>query len=124
MLFIRVHIATFILAGGVFSGLSYLLSGTIVALGEHLLTSPSLSLLFTSLYQFDVFKLAQLHHTYNIGSLVLGLVGFIPLYFAAKVFVHKYRQYIQAYFEKLSIVKALKATKLFRLYLQLTPQGS
>lgn len=123
VLLIKVHLASFILAVGIFKGLSYGLSGMAITVGEYLLTSDVLSGVFNTLYQFDIFKLAHLHHTYNLGSFVLGTAIAVPLYFAAKLFIEKYRQHIKAYFEQLSIVKALKATKLYTLYLSLSSQG-
>ena len=50
VLIIRVHLGSFILAVGFFSGLSYLLSPVIVQVGESLLTQPGLTGFFTSLY--------------------------------------------------------------------------
>ncbi len=120
VLLVRVHLGSFILAVGFFSGLSYLLSGVIVQLGEFILINPSLNDLFTSLYQFDLFKLAHLHHTYTLGALVLGCLLALPVYFISNTLIKKYRLHIKAFFEKLRIVKALKASKLYRLYLELT----
>lgn len=123
VLLIKVHLTSFILAAGMFKGLSYGLSAITINVGERLLTTDALSGLFNTLYQFDVFKLAHLHHTYNLGSLVLGAIIAIPLYFVSKILIEKYRQHIKAYFEQLSIVKALKATKVYTLYLGLSSQG-
>jgi len=120
VLFVRVHIGSFILAAGFFSGLSYLLSSVIVQLGEYLLTNEELNGLFTALYQLDLFKLAHFHHTYTLGAVVLGLLLALPLYFLSNTLIKKYRLHIKAFFEKLRIVKALKASKLYRLYSELT----
>ncbi len=123
VLLIKVHLASFILSVGIFKGLSYGLSGVAIGVGEYLLTSSAFSGLFSALYQFDVFKLAHLHHTYNLGALVLGSLMAIPLYFLARLLIEKYRQDIKAYFEQLSIVKALKASKIYTIYLSLSSQG-
>ncbi len=120
VLFIRVHIGSFILSVGFFSGLSYLLSGIIVQLGEYLLTNDDLTGFFTKLYQLDLFKLAHYHHTYTLGAIVLGLLLALPLYFLSNTLIQKYRIHIKAFFEKLRIVKALKASKFYRLYSELT----
>ena len=124
VLFIRVHLGSFILSVGFFSGLSYLLSPMIVTVGESLLTSNSLNSLFTMLYQLTLFKLAHWHNTYTLGAFVLGALLAIPLYFFSKIIITKYRQHIMAFFEKFRIVKALKASKFYRLYLQFSGQGS
>jgi len=124
VLLIRVHLGSFILAVSFFSGLSYLLSPLIVAVGESLLTSDSLSALFNSLYQITFFKLAHWHNTYTLGALVIGIVFAVPLYFLSKFIIEKYRVHVMAFFEKFRIVKALKASKFYRLYLQFSGQDS
>jgi len=116
VLLIRIHLGSFILAVGVFSGISYLLSPLIVQVGESILTSPALAETFTMLYQVDLFKLAHWHHTYILGAWVLGVVLCIPIYFISKVLIEKYRTHVMAFFEKFRIVQALKASKFYRLY--------
>lgn len=116
VLLIRIHLGSFILAVGVFSGISYLISPLIVQVGESILTSPALAETFTMLYQVDLFKLAHWHHTYILGAWVLGVVLCIPIYFISKVLIEKYRTHVMAFFEKFRIVQALKASKFYRLY--------
>ncbi|KGJ89098.1 DUF2062 domain-containing protein [Colwellia psychrerythraea] len=116
VLLIRVHLGSFILAVGFFSGLSYLLSPAIVQLGESLLTTPNLTVFFTSLYQLSLFKLAHWHHTYVLGAFVLGALLCAPIYFISKFIIEKYRVHIMTFFEKFRIVQALKASKFYRLY--------
>ena len=120
VLFIRVHLSSFILSVGFFSGLSYLLSSSIVLWGEFLLTHETLQGLFTTLYQLDIFKLAHLHHTYTLGALVLGSLFALPLYFVSNLLIQKYRVHIKAFFEKLRIIRVIKGSKFYRLYTQLT----
>lgn len=124
VMFIRVHLGSFILSVGFFSGLSYLLSPTIVFVGEQLLTSSALNSMFTLLYQLTLFKLAHWHNTYTLGAIVLGSCLAIPLYFFSKLIIKNYRQHIMNFFEKFRIVKALKASKFYRLYSQFSGQGS
>ena len=116
VLLIRVHLGSFILGVGFFSGLSYLLSPIIVQVGESLLTQPALTDFFTSLYQFSLFKLAHWHHTYTLGAFVLGALLSAPIYFISKFIIEKYRVHIMTFFEKFRIVKALKASKFYSLY--------
>lgn len=123
VLLIRVNFGAFLLSFGVFKGVSYLLSGAIVSVGESLLTSPGLHSLFNSLYQLSFFKLGQWHHTYTLGALVLGIVLAIPLYFVSKILIEKYRLHIMATFEKFRIVKALKASRFYRIYATISGQG-
>tara|TARA_B110001452_G_C15067535_1_gene372599 strand:+ start:120 stop:641 length:522 start_codon:yes stop_codon:yes gene_type:complete len=119
VLLIKVNFASFLVATAMFKGVNIVLAPISIAVGEWLLTANSTSGLFASLYQFDWFKLAQWHHTYNIGALVVGVLLAIPVYFIAQILIAKYRQHIKTYFEKLPLVKALKASRVFQLYQQL-----
>lgn len=122
VLFIRVHLGSFILAWGLFSGISYFLSFLAVDLGEAILTAESLSPLFTTLYQFNLFKFAHLHHTYTLGALVAGLCLAVPLYFLVCMLVNKYRVHVKTYIERFKIVKAIKASNFYRIYLKISGQ--
>jgi uncharacterized protein (TIGR03546 family) len=124
VLVIRVHLASFTLALGIFSGLGYLFSGAVVSVGESLLTAPTLQDTFTAAYQYDWFKLAHLHHTYTLGALVVGLILAVPVYFLSLTLVVKYRDHVKTFFEKLRIVKALKASKFYQLYCDITSTKS
>ncbi|ALO35700.1 hypothetical protein CMT41_13975 [Colwellia sp. MT41] len=124
VLLIRVHLGSFMLAVGIFSGMSYLLSPVIVLVGESLLTQPALTDFFTSIYQLSLFKLAHWHHTYILGAFVLGLVLCVPVYFISKVLIEKYRLHIMTFFEKFRIVQALKASKFYRLYSSFSSDSS
>jgi len=124
VLLIRVHLGSFILAVGFFSGVSYLLSPVIVQVGESILTRPELRELFTSLYQFSLFKLAHWHHTYILGALILGTLLCAPIYFISKIIIEKYRVHIMSFFEKFRIVQALKASKFYRLYTSFAGESS
>ncbi|TYK65056.1 TIGR03546 family protein [Colwellia echini] len=116
VLLVRVHLGSFILAVGFFSGVSYLLSPYIVQVGEFILTKPELNDFFTMLYQFGIFKLAHWHHTYVLGAFVLGTLLCIPVYFISKIIIEKYRVHIMTFFAKFRIVQALKASKFYSLY--------
>lgn len=124
VLFMRVHLGSFILSVGFFSGLSYVLLFMVIGVGEYLLTLEALNGQFTVLYQSTLFKLAHWHNTYTLGAIVLGSILAIPLYFFSKLIIKNYRQHIMRFFEKFRIVKALKASKFYRLYLEFSGQGS
>jgi uncharacterized protein (TIGR03546 family) len=121
---IRVHFGSFILAVSFFSGVGYLLSGLSINVGEWLLTSPALNGMFTALYQFSIFKLAHWHNTYVLGAFVVGIMLAVPMYFISQFLIVKYRIHIMAFFEKFRIVKALKASKFYRLYTSFSGEGA
>lgn len=124
VLVIRVHLGSFILATGFFSGLSYLISPVVVQIGESLLTNPDLTNAVTALYQLSIFKLAHGHHTYILGALVLGVVLAFPIYFISKFTIEKYRVHIMAFFAKFRIVQAIKASKFYGVYTALVGESS
>lgn len=123
VLLIKVHLGSFIIALGGFKLISYLLSPLIVSVGESLLTSPSLQGLFTSLYQFDWFKLAHWHNTFTLGAFVIGCLLALAVYFIVKLLIDKYRQHIKRFFEQMHIVKVLKSSRIFSIYQQFSAKG-
>jgi hypothetical protein len=54
---------------------------------------------------------------------MLGFMFSVPLYFVSKLLIEKYRVYVMGVFEKFRIVKALKASKFYRLYVQYSGQS-
>lgn len=124
VLLLRVHLGSFILAVGFFSGISYLLSSAIVEVGEYILTLPALNEMLTTLYQFTLFKLAHWHQTYILGAFILGIVLAIPVYFISKLIIEKYRVHIMTFFAKFRIIQALKASKFYSLYSSLSGGSS
>lgn len=123
VLFIRVHLGSFILSFGVFSGVSYIFSFAIVAVGESLLTANGLQGVFNTLYQSSLFQLAHWHHTYVFGSVIVSILLAIPLYFVSNFLIVKYRVHIKTFIERFKIVKALKASGFYRVYSNISGQG-
>lgn len=122
VLFIRVHLGSFILSTGLFSGVSYVFSFAIVAVGESLLTSAGLQGLFNTLYQSSLFQLAHWHHTYVFGSVIVSALLAIPFYFLLNLLIVKYRVHIKTFIDRFKIVKALKASGFYRLYSKVSGQ--
>lgn len=123
VLLIRVHLGSFILSVGIFSGIGYLFSFAMVDVGEALLTNGALAPLFNALYQMDWFKLAHWHHTLTFGGMVVGVLLALPVYFISNVLILKYRTHIRGAIERFKIVKALKASNFYRLYSSVSGQG-
>ena len=116
VLVLRVNLSAFLLSWAVFTPFYWLFGGLMAQFGDGLLQSQALQGLWTALYQFEWFRLAHLHHTLTLGSLVAALIKFVPLYFIAHWLIVRYRVHVQAYIEKFKIVKALKSSRLFQLY--------
>lgn len=123
VLLVKVNLAAFIVAFAGFKILGVILSSLINSVGYSVLTSSALNSLLTGLYQFDLFKLAHLHNTYNMGAFVIGCLLAIPVYFLSQYLVEKYRENFKTFIEQLRLVKALKASKFFGIYQQLSGSG-
>lgn len=113
---IKVNFSAFILSAGFFAGFALALSGLFANIGASLLTDLALNPFWTGLYQLTWFKLAHLHHTLTLGSLLVSLLLFIPVHFTARWLIVSYRHHIRTFIEKFKIVQALKSSRLYQMY--------
>lgn len=117
VLMIRVNITSAILACGVLSGVAYLLDPVSNRIGYVLLVEADfLKPLWTALYNLPVVPWTGFNNTLTLGSLVLALILFWPLYLALVWVVVKYREKLMAKVQKWRIVMFLKGSKLYGLY--------
>lgn len=113
---LRVNVSAFFIAAAAFGGFGLLTAGPFSAFGESLLNNPELANMWTGLYQITLFKLAHLHHTLTLGSLLAAKALFIPTYFIAKWLIETYRHVFQAFIEKFKVVQALKSSRFYQIY--------
>ncbi|GAA6135850.1 hypothetical protein NBRC116188_26400 [Oceaniserpentilla sp. 4NH20-0058] len=113
---IRVNLGGFFLASAVFTLLAYLLDPVSVEIGEQLLSHPELIDTWTQLYQSDMWRGFKFNHTLLIGSVVLASILFLPVFIIFTVLIRMYRIKLMAWFEKLKIVKFIKASKFYQAY--------
>lgn len=113
---IRVNLGGFFFASAFFALLAFLLDPVSIALGEYLLGHPDLQNLWTSLYQSDVWRAFKFNHTLLLGSVALSLILFIPIWVVFSILIKLYRTKLMAWFEKLKVVKFLKASKFYQAY--------
>ncbi len=85
-------------------------------IGYFILTAPSLTPLFTKLYNMPVAPWTGFNNTVLVGGLVLGLVFFFPVYLAGKKFGVYYNASFKEKIMGSKIVKAMKASWLFDWY--------
>ena len=116
VLFLRVNLSAFIVGLPVFTGLSYALDPVSHLLGRTLLTSDALEGLWTSLYNSTFFRLAHFNNTVLMGSLVLSLLLFVPLYLIANVLIRKYRRHFLSWIEKTRVMQMFKAGRIYHYY--------
>jgi len=116
VLVLRVNLSAFLLASAFFSLIAYLVNPASAALGEYLLTLPSLQEFWISLYQSELARVSRFNHTLLLGSLVVALLAFIPMLLISRKLVVVYREKFMAWFEKLRVVKFIKASRFYKIY--------
>jgi len=123
VLLLRVNLATFVLAWVGFAGLAYLLDPVFHGLGYTILTSASLQPLWTALYNSTLWRLTNFNNSLLMGSLVVSIVLFIPLFFVSRLIILKYREHILAWVMKSRLMQALKASKFYQIYQTVSDWG-
>ena len=121
---IRVHLSSFFVGWTVFSLVGLLLAPVFASLGEALLTSAALQPTWYALYQSTLFKLAHIHHTVTLGSLLVSVVLFVPFAILAQSLVMKYRDHVMAFVMKMKIVQMLKGSRFYQFYLKIQGGGA
>ncbi|WP_108124574.1 TIGR03546 family protein [Saccharospirillum mangrovi] len=115
----RVNLATFFALWAIFSGFAYLLDPLFDRLGYQWLMAPGMADFWTGLYQNDFWQLTRFNHTVTLGSLAVSLVLFVPVVLLFRYSVVGYRAKVMPTLERIKIVQALKASKLYDLYQKL-----
>jgi uncharacterized protein (TIGR03546 family) len=114
---INVSFASGLLGMAIFAPLGFMLDPLFHRIGHWLLTGvPSLRPMFAWIDAQPVIAYTNLTNTVVLGSLIGWLVLFLPIFFAARVGVIKYRVSIGEWVMKTRIYQALGATKVFDVY--------
>lgn len=116
VLILRVNLSGFILGLIVFTGIAYLFDPLFHAFGLFILKAGPLEGLWTVLYSSTIWRLENYNNSITMGSLIVSLILFIPVYFLFNMLIVNYRDKVKAFVEKLKIVQALKASKVYSLY--------
>ena len=118
-LLFRVNLSGFILSFVICSVIAYLLDPVFHNIGFAILSAESWQPVWQSMYDSAFWRVVQFHHTITLGSLVLS-IAFAPiLAFVSFWIVSQYRARIQARFNRLRIVQALKANRFWAIYTEL-----
>lgn len=103
---LNVSMPGFFLGWALFMPLGFVLDPAFDALGRTLLLdTPALKAMWTALYNTPVVPLSNFNNTVVLGSFTAWLASFIPLYFALRWAVGRYRAHVY---------ERLKGTKFFR----------
>lgn len=108
----------------VFSGFAYLLDPFFHNLGYYLLVEvEALRPFWTTLYNIPIAPLTRFYNTVVLGSLVVALLGQLPIYFGFKTLVNLYRKHYAAKIQQLKIVQLFKGSNLVQLYYKIKEMG-
>jgi len=115
---INVNLAILAVSTGLFKLMAYLLDPLANEFGFALLTKvPSLRGFWTKLYNLPVVPYTKFNNTLVMGSLVIGFLSLVPMYFLAKWGVVLYRTRLRERILKMKIVQLLKASTFYKYYL-------
>jgi uncharacterized protein (TIGR03546 family) len=110
------------LAWAVFVPVGFLLDPVFDRIGHTLLFTPSLTPLWTSLYNMPVVPLTNFNNTVTLGSLVFSLVFFLPLFFMSRWGIARYRATIGERVKQSKWYRAVTASKVYNLYRLFRPE--
>jgi len=119
LLVLNVNFGAALLALAVFSLFAWLLDPVFHAAGYWALVQvPALQPLWTSLYNAPVAPLTRFNNTVVMGSFLAALILLVPVFFLFRALVLKYRNSWDDKIEKWKIVKAIKASTIYDLYMK------
>ncbi len=113
VLFFRVNMSAFILGTLVFKSLSFLFNGVFHQIGLSLLTAEFYKEIGTYLYNITFWKFDRINNTIVIGSIVISILGFLPMLFLLNFIIKKYCKHILSYVRKTKIAKAMTSSDLY-----------
>ena len=106
---VRVQLGMVIATGIVFSLLTPIVDSTLNSIGHSLLTTPWINSALASAWELPVVPLTRLNNTLVTGSLVAGLVLFVPVMLLSIVLARVYRTHIHPRIVNSKLVKAIQS---------------
>lgn len=113
---LNVSFAAGLLAWGVFVPIGFMLDPLFDRIGNSLLNAPSLRPLWTKWDNIPGLALTNFNNTVVLGSVVFWLLCFIPIYFAARYGVVKYRATLGERVRNSRYYKLLETSQLYSVY--------
>lgn len=113
---LRVNVSAFVLGLALFSAAAYLFDPLFHRLGLLVLTAEPLGGLWNTLYSSSLWRIENFNNTVVMGSLLVSLVLFVPLFFSGKLAILRYREHVLQWVRKTRIMKVFKGSRLYRAY--------
>jgi uncharacterized protein (TIGR03546 family) len=124
ILLLNVSISGAFFGFALFSVFAYLFDPQFHQVGYYILVElKSLKPFWTYLYNVPIAPLTRFYNTVVMGSLVVSLTAFTPIYFGAKHFILLYQKHLAARINNLKIVQIIKGSGLVRLYQRIKSMG-
>ena len=120
VLFFRVNLSAFILGTLVFQSLSFLLNGVFHQIGLALLTADFYKNIGTYLYNITFWKFDRINNTIVVGSIMVSIIGILPMLLLLNVLIKKYRKHILGYVRKTKIARAMMSSDIYHYYKKIT----
>ena len=121
LVLLNVSFAGGMLGWALFVPIGFLLDPLFDWIGHGLLLAPSLRPMWTSLYNMPIMPLTNFNNTVVLGSVVFALVFAIPLFFALRRAVARYRETVGARVRQSKFYRALTASKAYNVYKMFRP---
>ena len=119
-LILNVSLAGVFLGWTLFVPVGFALDPLFDAVGSRLLGAAGLQSFWTALYNMPVVPFTNFNNTVVLGSFVVWLVSFLPLFFLARWAVAKYRATLLERLRKTRIFHAVTASGWYSTYKTLT----
>src|SRR5215510_8539074 len=113
LMLLNVSFAGGMLGWAVFVPIGFLLDPLFDWLGHQLLFAESLRGLWTSLYNMPIVPLTNFNNTVVLGSVVFAVVFALPLFFATRFGVARYRATIGERVRRSRLYKTVMASKAY-----------
>ena len=121
LVLLNVSFAGGMLGWAVFVPIGFLLDPLFDWIGHTLLFTPAFTPFFTSLYNMPIVPLTNFNNTVVLGSVVFAVLFAIPLFFAARYGVVRYRATIAERVAQSRWYRAVTASKFYNVYRMFRP---
>ena len=113
---LRVNLSAYLLGTAFFAGCAYLLDPLLHRIGLTLLTAAPLEGLWTTLYNSTLWRVQKFNNSVVMGSLVVGILCFVPLVFLTNALIRRYREHVLIWVKKTRLMQAFTASKFYDIY--------
>jgi uncharacterized protein (TIGR03546 family) len=117
---LKVNVGFVILAFTFFSGVAHLADPIFHNFGIWLLEKENYQSFWVHMYNNEWWAITRFYNTVVIGSFISSIILSVAMFPSVVLFVKQYRLHIHAKFQNWKIVKALKGTKIYSIYVMVS----